>query len=97
MIYLDTLDLRNNSLIRLPTWLADLEKLERLTVHGNPVCTNGWLESAQCPGKLKAKVDIANQGCTPQCSSVCLNDLLQNKHCWYQCNSKKCKYSNGWC
>ena len=94
---LNTFDLRNNSLMKLPGWFGEYDGLEKLTIHGNPVCKNGWIESDECPSKLKEKIDMEGQGCTKQCSSFCLEAMLSYPVCTNQCNSKDCDYGGGHC
>merc|ERR1712224_782898 len=73
---LEQLDARNNSLTSLPPW-NKLAKLQHLTVAGNPLCTNGWVGS----GRVKELMEKEGEGCTPQCSDMCLNTYLENEKC----------------
>ena len=91
MSNLELLDLRNNSFSTLPSWLSDLGSLTHLTVHDNPLCSNGW--SAE--GNLKALVDT--DGCKAQCSPMCLDAQLEYTDCRPGCNPNKCIYANGQC
>ena len=76
--FLQVLDLRNNSLSQVPRWVAELNDLQVLTVSGNPVCSNGWLEDkAQCPEKIRDLINVPGQGCTKQCSFFCSKPILR--------------------
>ena len=92
LINLEVLDIRNNSLASLPSW-NELTSLVHLTVAGNPLCENGWLGS----GRVRELMEMRGEGCTPQCSDMCLNSLLTNFGCDYQCNVPNCDFDNGMC
>lgn len=97
MSHLNTFDLRNNSIVKLPCWFGEYENLETLLIHGNPACSNGWVDSMECSANLKDKIKREGQGCSQQCTAFCLETLLQYQGCVPQCNSKECGYSNGYC
>jgi hypothetical protein len=46
---------------------------------------------------VRELMEKAGEGCTPQCSDMCLNLLLDNPACDFQCNSPECNYDNGNC
>ena len=85
-------DLRNNSLASLPSW-DQLTSLTHLTVAGNPLCTNGW----QGTGTVRELMRKDGMGCTRQCSDMCIDLLLENEGCDYQCNVQECNYDNRQC
>eukprot|EP00944_MAST-04C_sp_MAST-4C-sp1_P015113 g15113.t1 len=89
---LNVLDLRNNSLTSLPPW-DQLTSLTYLTVAGNPLCTNGW----QSSGKVRELMANEGEGCTRQCSDMCLNMYLYNDGCDAACNVPECNYDNRQC
>ena len=91
MSRLELLDLRNNSFSTLPAWLSDLGSLTHLTVHDNPLCSNGW--SAE--GNLQTLMDT--DGCKAQCSPMCLDAQLEFTDCNLGCNSEGCNYDHGQC
>merc|ERR1711908_71963 len=74
---LQILDLRNNSISKLPPWFDELDELHELTVYGNPVCSNGWVQSSMCPPKTRTLLEMEELGCSKQCSDMCLNVLLK--------------------
>ena len=89
---LSVLDARNNSLNLLPQW-NELEFLNHLTVAGNPLCTNGWIGT----GRVKDLMALEGQGCSPQCSIMCLDRSLLDYGCNHECNVPNCNYDNGKC
>ena len=89
---LNVVDLRNNSLTSLPPW-DQLTSLTHLTVAGNPLCMNGW----QGKGRVRELMRKDGMGCTRQCSDMCVDLLLENKGCDYQCNVPECNYDNRQC
>ena len=93
--YLSLLDVRNNTLEELPSWFNHLEALENLIVAQNPLCTNGWVDIVK--GKLRTLVSKDGEGCSEQCSPMCLNFYLENSGCDFSCNVPSCNYDNGKC
>jgi leucine-rich repeat protein SHOC2 len=91
MSRLELLDLRNNSFSTLPAWLSDLGSLTHLTVHDNPLCSNGWTAE----GNLQTLMD--SNGCRAQCSPMCLDAQLEFTDCNLGCNSEGCNYDHGQC
>eukprot|EP00944_MAST-04C_sp_MAST-4C-sp1_P007229 g7229.t1 len=89
---LNVLDARNNSLHLLPQW-NELEFLNHLTVAGNPLCTNGWVGA----GKVKNLMAKEGEGCSLQCSAMCLDINRLDYGCNYECNVPNCQYDNGKC
>ena len=81
------LDVRNNSLGYLPDWFEELLSLTQLTVGGNPLCTNGWAGS----GNVKKLMDKEGEGCTRQCSDMCLESTLYDQGvCGHECSIPEC-------
>ena len=85
--------MRNNSLSALPSF-DELISLSHLTVSGNPLCTNGWKGSGNVLKELMSK---EGEGCARQCSDMCLNIMLKDSGCDFQCNVPECHFDNGKC
>eukprot|EP00944_MAST-04C_sp_MAST-4C-sp1_P006193 g6193.t1 len=89
---LNVLDIRNNSFESLPAW-NELSTLHHMTVAGNPLCRNGWVGT----GRVKDLMEKEGEGCTRQCSDMCLNTYLSNAGCDPACNVPECNYDNKKC
>ena len=97
------LDLRNNSIERIPKTISNLllwGELEDLTISNNPFCTNGGCNSvnSQCTESMAKALNKKGRGCSKQCSDYC-NIMLRESdfHCNYQCNVSACDYDNAQC
>jgi hypothetical protein len=100
---LEIFDLRNNSISALPPTFEQLTSLNSqtgtLVISGNPICTNGWIHSSECPRVLRATLSKRRGGCTRQCSDFCIDRSLEENigECFPECNSQDCSFSQGGC
>ena len=69
------IDVRNNVIIPLPQGLEALNKLENFYLHGNPVCSNGWIDNSASEKMKDLIYRNKAAGCTVQCSIYCQNIL----------------------
>jgi hypothetical protein len=91
---LKALDIRYNFVGALPDDLVSLKELKYVYLHGNPICTNRWLDSNS---DVKAFVASVEGGCNAQCSRYCQDRILKYVQCGRECNSKACDFQNGAC
>lgn len=96
---LQELDLRNNAIATLPDSIKKLKQLGYTYLHGNPICTSGWLDKEK---EIKEIVEKSPEaGCKKQCSKYCQDSWRDRntgiKTCVSGCNSKECDYQNGVC
>ena len=91
------LDARNNSIAHLPEKLKSLKSLQYAYFDGNPICTNGWMTTAD--KALVQRIDVpAGESCTKQCSPYCPNFLKEDpSNCYPECNSAQCEFQNNVC
>eukprot|EP00943_MAST-04B_sp_MAST-4B-sp1_P006626 g6626.t1 len=99
---LRSVDFRNNDIKELPenAFKTIENSLKYLYLHNNPICGNGWLESAPNVNTIVKKSDELGAGCAAQCSMYCQDRWLDRKNtntCSRECNSKKCNFQNGAC
>ena len=47
--------------------------------------------------EVKELMQKEGEGCTRQCSDMCLDILLENIGCDNECNVPECEYDNGMC
>jgi hypothetical protein len=93
---LDTLDIRNNILDSIPAELSNLRSLIYIYLHGNPICSNGWLPKA--PNSLQELVkNSPGAGCNKQCSMFCKDVYTNDGMCDPECNSLSCTFDRGDC
>ena len=85
---LHDIDLRNNAIDALPNDFANLKRLKYAYLHGNPICSNGWLNDNAA---VKETIDSVEGGCNAQCSRYCQNKFTQNSICGQECNSQACR------
>ena len=96
LVKLVDFDIRHNAIEVLPNILDSLEALERIYLHNNPVCSNGWIESSASK-KMQDLIKHNGAGCVPQCSIYCPNRYKQDGECDSECNSGACEYDGGDC
>eukprot|EP00943_MAST-04B_sp_MAST-4B-sp1_P007584 g7584.t1 len=95
LVLLKVVDLRNNAIAALPDSMVKLKQLEYTYLHGNPICSSGWLDKEK---EIKEIVEKSPEaGCKKQCSKYCQDRYLGRKSCISDCNSKECDYQNGVC
>ena len=97
---LGVLDLRNNSITMLPESVTNLNRMKYLYLYANPLCSNGWMETA--PEEVKKMVQQNEgkedqAGCKRQCSPYCQNRHLNSNVCGRECNSIECEFNKGSC
>eukprot|EP00944_MAST-04C_sp_MAST-4C-sp1_P013501 g13501.t1 len=91
------LDARNNSIAYLPEKLKLMKSLQYAYFDGNPICTNGWMTTAN--EALVQRIDVpAGESCTKQCSAYCPDFLKEDQRfCYPECNSAQCNFQDNVC
>ncbi len=90
------LDVRHNRLASLPRSF-ERSSLTSLWVAGNPICGNGWINSADCPSTVRALAEEGGKGCSKQCSVLCLDVWKGDGECLQNCNVPACSFDGGDC
>eukprot|EP00944_MAST-04C_sp_MAST-4C-sp1_P010085 g10085.t1 len=100
LVNLDNIDLRNNRIESIPEdavggWIS----LNYIYLDHNPICSNGWLDTAPTVKEIVKQSNNRGAGCRAQCSLYCQDRLLKMKleMCLRECNSKSCSYDGGRC
>ena len=93
---LKRLDVRHNRLVSLPRSF-ERSSLTSLWVAGNPMCGNGWINSADCPSNVRKLAEEGGKGCSAQCNTVCLNVWKGDGVCGRNCNVPVCSFDGGDC
>lgn len=100
LMNLHDIDLRNNRIVTMPEDAIDgLNNLKYIYLYPNPICSNGWLDTAPTVKEIVEQSNDRGAGCRAQCSLYCQDRILKRKSkmCARDCNSESCSYDGGRC